>query len=128
MYSTLEGNPATARAMKSILQRALVVNNCANAPWQSATISGIHKEGWLSSLVQTLAETGKHLTLGGTAMANTVEQLLFDNNNLGALFDDAEKEEILAAGVTTVGDLTTVDDQGKSVWIQTNRLPVPCLA
>ena len=82
MHSALEDNPATARAMKSILQRALVVNNCVNAPWQSATISGIHKEGWLSSLVQTLAETGKHLTLGGTAMANTVEQLLFDNNNL----------------------------------------------
>ena len=65
-------------------------------------------------------------------MANTVEQLLFDNNNLSSLFDDAEKEEILAAGVTTgvttVGDLTTVDDQGKSVWIQTNRLPVPSLA
>ena len=61
-------------------------------------------------------------------MANTVKQLLFDNNNLGVLFDDAEKEEILAAGVTTVGDLTTVDDQGKSVWIQTNRLPVPGLA
>jgi len=50
-------------------------------------------------------------------MANTVEQLLFDDNNLGALFDDAEKAEILAAGITTVGDLTTVDNQGKSVWL-----------
>ena len=117
MYSALEGNPATARAMKSILQRALVVNNCSNAPWQSATIAGIHKEGWLSSLVQTLAETEKHPTLGGTGMANTVEQLLFDNNILGMLFDDAEKEELLAAEVTTVGGLTTVDDKCKSVWI-----------
>ena len=61
-------------------------------------------------------------------MANTVEQLLFDNNNLDSLFDNAEKEEILAAGITTVGDLTTVDDQGKSVWIQTNRLHVPSLS
>jgi hypothetical protein len=128
VYTALEGNPATARAMKSILQRALVVNNCSNVPWQSTTITNIHKEGWLSSLVQTLAETGKHLTLGGTPMANTVEQLLSDNNNLGSLFDDAEKEDILAAGITTVGDLTTVDNQGKSVWLQTNRLPVPSLA
>ena len=42
------------------------------------------------------------------------KQLLFDNSDMGKLFDDAEKEEILAAGVTTVGDVTTVDDQGKS--------------
>ena len=125
VYTALEGNPATARAMKSILQRALVVNNCSNVPWQSTTITNIHKEGWLSSLVQTLAETGKTLTLGGTALAGTVEQLLFDNNNLGTLFDDAEKEEILASGVAMVGDLTTLDDCGNSVWIQTNRLPVP---
>ena len=110
IYSALEGNPATARAMKSILQRALVTNNCANAPWQSTTINNIHKEGWLSSLVQTLAETGKTLALGGTTLAGTVEQLLFDNNNLGTLFDDAEKEEILASGISTVGDLTTMKD------------------
>ena len=57
-----------------------------------------------------------------------MEQLLFDNNNLGTLFDDTEKEEILASEVSTVGNLTTVDDHGRSVWIQTNRFPVPSLA
>ena len=44
VYTALEGNPATARAMKSILQRALVVNNCSNVPWKSTTITNIHKE------------------------------------------------------------------------------------
>ena len=67
------------------------------------------------------------MSLGGTALANTVEQLLLDEHNLGALFDEDEKRHIISAGTVTVGDLTTIDAEGRNIWVQTNRLPTPCL-
>ena len=70
----------------------------------------------------------QNLAIGGTALANTTEQLILDKHNLGALFDRLEREEIIKAGATTLGDITTVNDDGRTEWTQTNRLPAPCLS
>ena len=127
MHTALEGNPATARAMKSILQRALNFNGCPPTYMQSATIHSIHDEGWISSLIQMHARLDQNIALGGTALANTVEQLILDQHNLGSLFDKDETKGIIEAGVITVGDLTTLDQDGRVKWTQTNRLPTPSL-
>ena len=73
------------------------------------------------------ARLEQNIALGGTALANTLDQLILDNHNLGSLFDENERRDIIAAGVNTVGDLTTTDEQGRVTWTQTNRLPTPCL-
>ena len=61
------------------------------------------------------ARLEQNISLGGTALANTVEQLLLDEHNLGALFNEDEKRHIIAAGLATVGDLTTIDAEGKNI-------------
>ena len=127
LHTALEGNPATARAMKSILHRALNYNGCPPTYNQSATIHSIHDEGWLSSLVQMHAQLDQYIALGGTALANSLDQLILDEHNLGALFNKNERKDIISAGVITVGDLTTTDEQGRITWTRTNRLPTPCL-
>jgi hypothetical protein len=96
--------------MKSILQRALNYNGCPPTYKQSATIHSIHDEGWLTSLVQMHARLDQNIALGGIALANTVEQLILDEHNLGALFDEDEKKHIISAGIATVGDLTTINE------------------
>ena len=100
LHTSLEGNQATAKAMKSILHRALIYNGCPPTYKQSATIHTIHDEGWLSSLVQMHARLDQNIALGGTALANTLDQLILDNHNLGSLFDENERRDIIAAGVT----------------------------
>ena len=73
------------------------------------------------------ARLDQNIALGGLALANTVEQLILDEHNLGALFDEDEKRHIILAGIATVGDLTAINEEGRNIWVQTNRLPTPCL-
>ena len=73
--------------MKGILQRALVVNGIPAAYKQSATLHEIHSEGWLTSLIQMHQQLDQSLAIGGTALANTTEQLILDKHNIGALFE-----------------------------------------
>ena len=87
LHTALERNPATARAMRSILHRALNYNGCSPTYNKSATIHSIHDEGWLSSLVQMHAQLDKNIALGETALANTLNQLILDKHILGAMFD-----------------------------------------
>ena len=73
------------------------------------------------------ARLEQNIALGGAALGNTLDLLILDNHNLGSLFDETERRDIIAAGVNTIGDLTSTDVQGRVTWTQTNRLPTPCL-
>ena len=73
------------------------------------------------------AQLDQNIALGGTALANSLDQLILDEHNLGALFNENERKNIISAGVSTVSDLTTTDEQGRVTWTRTNCLPTLCL-